>query len=119
MNTILRLVFDAFSRHTAYADPLPSYLKSPKVTNFMADAGINDFPSFIEMILKFIVDAGTPFIAVAFIWTGLQYVLAQGNPEKLKTAHKTLKYTLIGAGLILGSFVITRVISSTLGEVIS
>lgn len=123
MTKILTLLMENLTTLTAYAQnkqtvaPGP-VVDVPKFQNPLAEAGINDLPSFIETILKFVVDLGTPLIAVAFIWTGLQYVLAQGNPQKLQKAHRTAKYTFVGAVLILGAFVITKVISATIGEVI-
>ncbi|HEY1041369.1 MAG TPA: pilin [Candidatus Paceibacterota bacterium] len=122
MNRILLWIVEHISTFVAYAQQqTPAagpILNIPKFENPLAKAGINDLPSFIETILKFVVDLGTPLIAIAFIWTGLQYVLAQGNPEKLKNAHRAAKYTFIGAILILGAFVVTKVISATIGEVI-
>lgn len=123
MNRILLWIIEHSSTLTAHAQQqTPAagpILNIPKFENPLAKAGINDLPSFIETILKFVVDLGTPLIAVAFIWTGLQYILAQGNPTKLTNAHRTAKYTFIGAVLVLGAFVVTRIISATIGEVIS
>ncbi len=103
---------------------LPPQFTMPKLGNMLCPdstkvCAFDSLPDFINMILKFIVDAGTPIVAIAFIWTGLKYVLAQGNPGKLTEAHRTAKYTLIGAALILGSFVITKVITATVGDIIN
>lgn len=121
MDKLTQFIFEHVSTLIAHAQtkvPDP-YLTYPKLENPLGAAGITDLPSLIEMVLRFVVDLGTPLVAVAFIWTGLKYVLAQGNPQKLKDAHQTAKFTFIGAALILGAFVITKVITATIGEVIN
>ncbi len=81
-------------------------------------AGINDIPTFIKAILKFVVVVGVPIVSLAIIYSGFLFVTAQGNSEKLKKAKQTLLYTLIGAALLLGSFVIAESIKGTV-DVIS
>lgn len=125
MNSIIFFIKLIVGMPVAYAaSELPPQFTMPKLNNLLCPdpsvkCSFDSLPDFVTMILKFIVDAGTPLVAIAFIWTGLKYVLAQGNPRKLSEAHKTAKYTLIGSALILGSFVITKVITATVGDIIN
>lgn len=79
--------------------------------------GVGDLPSFIEMIINFVLIVGVPIVALAIIYSGFLFVTAGGNSEKLTTAKKTLLYTIIGAALLLGSFVIAKAIKGTVDEI--
>jgi hypothetical protein len=78
---------------------------------------ISDIPSFIKEIIKIVLYVGVPIVALAIIYTGFLFVEAQGNPEKITKAKKALIYTLIGAALLLGAFVIAEAIKATVGEI--
>ena len=78
---------------------------------------ITDIPSFITTILNFVLFIAVPIIALAIIYTGFLFVTAQGNSEKLKKAKTTLLYTIIGAALLLGSYVIAQAIKGTVDDI--
>jgi hypothetical protein len=63
-----------------------------------------------------VLPIGGVLAVLAFIWGGFQYVMAQGNSEKLKKANKTLLHAVIGTALILGAYAITSVIEGTLKQ---
>jgi uncharacterized protein involved in response to NO len=48
------------------------------------------------------------------MWTGLQYVLAQGNSDRIKELHKTLLAIVIGIAIVIGARVIVQVVINTL-----
>jgi len=87
-----------------------------KITNPLGDK-ITDIPSFIKAAITVVLTVGIPIIALAIIYTGFLFVEAQGNPEKLTKAKKALLYTLIGAALLLGAFVIANAIGETVDEI--
>jgi len=78
---------------------------------------ITDIPSFIKELIKIVLYVGIPIVALFIIYTGFLFVEAQGNPEKLTKAKKALMYTLIGAALLLGAFVIAQAIGATVDEI--
>lgn len=78
--------------------------------------GFTDLKSFIEGVLNFFLLIGIPIITLAIIYSGFLFVTAQGNSEKLKKAKQTLIYTLVGAALLLGCFVITHAIQGTVDQ---
>lgn len=78
---------------------------------------IDTIPKFIEAIITAVLYIGVPIVALAIIYTGFLFVSAQGNSEKLTKAKKALLYTLIGAVLLLGAFVIANAIQSTVHEI--
>lgn len=87
------------------------------IGNPLENAGVSDITSFIESILRFVVMIGIPIITLAIIYSGFLFVVARGNPEELKKAKKTFLYTLVGAALLLGSFVIANAIKGTVDQI--
>ncbi len=81
--------------------------------------GANDLMSFIRAILNNII---MPIAAVGvvfwIIWSGFQYLLAQGNPTKIKAANTQLLWSLIGAGILLGAAGISAVVERTVRELV-
>ena len=82
-------------------------------------SNITDLPTFINVIVSFVLLIAIPIIVLAVIYAGFLFVTAQGNSEKLKKAKTTLLYTLIGAALLLGSFVIAKAIQGTVSQITS
>jgi len=54
------------------------------------------------------------FAVLAFIWVGLQYILARGNSEKMKEMSKWLGYIVIGVAVVIGARVIISIVINTL-----
>ena len=51
---------------------------------------------------------------LAFIWTGLQYILARGNAQTMKDATKRLGWIVVGVAIVIGARVIIRIVINTL-----
>ncbi len=79
--------------------------------------GIDSIPAFIEAILNIVLTVGVPIVVLAIIYSGFLFVKAQGNAEAISKAKKAFMYTLIGAALLLGSFVIANAIKGTVDEI--
>lgn len=88
-----------------------------KIVNPLGENGPQDIPDFIKLVIKIVLEVGIPIVALAIIYTGFLFVAAQGSPEKLTKAKKALLYTLIGATLLLGAFVIANAIGKTVDEI--
>ena len=101
----------------ATLDACPANI-STKINNPLSDK-IDSIPKLIAEILQIVLIVGVPIVALAIIYTGFLFVTAQGNPEKLKTAKSMLKGTLIGAVLLLGSWVIANAIGATIADISS
>lgn len=78
---------------------------------------ISTVQEFIERLLNIVITIGVPIVALAIIYTGFLFVTAQGNADKLKTAKNALVYTLIGAALVLGAWVLAKAIVNTVNEI--
>lgn len=90
---------------------------STTINNPLGTGHLETIPSFIEAILNIVLVVGVPIITLAIIYSGFLFVQAQGNPEKLKKAKQTLVYTLVGATLLLGSWVLASAIGSTVNQI--
>ena len=88
-----------------------------KINNPLGD-NIRDIPTFIQALLKIVVLVGIPIVTLAIIYSGFMFVQAQGNMEKLGDAKRNFVYTLIGAALLLGAFVISQAIQGTVDQII-
>lgn len=84
-----------------------------KILNPLASKNIDSLTGLIKTLLEGVLKVGMPIIALAIIYSGFLFVAARGNPEKLTKAKEALLYTLIGAAILLGSWAIAELISST------
>ena len=73
-----------------------------------------DLASFATSLLTIVMKIGIPLVSLMVIWSGLMFVLARGNSEKLEEAKTRFLYTLIGAGILLGAWTVATVIQATI-----
>lgn len=69
-----------------------------------------------KVINDILLPIGGILAVLAFIFSGFLYIVAQGNETKLKTAHRSLLYTSVGTAVLLGSWVIAKVIETTISQ---
>jgi hypothetical protein len=75
--------------------------------------------TLMEFILNNIVlKVGGMLCVLGFIYAGFMYVMAQGNPNKIKDANKALLYTAIGTAILLGALVIQKLIETTFTQLL-
>ena len=84
--------------------------------NPFAGGGNSLFGLLEKVINNILLPIGGILAVLAFIYSGFLYVTAQGNETKLATAHKALLYTAIGTAILLGSWVIAKVIENTINQ---
>ena len=77
---------------------------------------VSSIQDFIAKILEVVVQVGLPVLVVSFVYVGYLFVQARGNPEGLKTAKGALVSTVIGAAIVLGAFIISTAISTTINN---
>ena len=54
------------------------------------------------------------FAVLAFIWVGLQYILARGNSDRMKELSKWLGYIAICVAVVIGARIIISIVINTL-----
>ena len=77
----------------------------PKVTSI---GGL--VQTFIDVISYILI----LFAVLMLVYTGLQYILAQGNSERIKELHKKLLWIVVGVAIVIGARVIIEVVINTL-----
>ncbi|MBU2330328.1 pilin, partial [Patescibacteria group bacterium] len=70
-------------------------------------------PQFLNAILDAVVQLGTIVLILALVYVGFQFVAAQGNEEKIRSARSALMWTVIGGLVLLGAKAIGLVIEGT------
>lgn len=71
----------------------------------------------IQLFMSMVLRIALPIIVIFFIWSGLSFVLARGNPDGIKKAKNMFWYTIIGTLLILGAWTITNAIIGTVNSI--
>lgn len=66
---------------------------------------------FISNIIKLVIVIGGLVAFINLIMAGFSYIISGDNPEELNKAHQRIYMSLIGLVLMVGSFVLTGVIS--------
>ena len=88
----------------------PSQAINIAIKNPLGVTTINDA---IAKIMGVILKLAIPVIICLFIWTGFQFILAQGNDKKLGEAKSMLGNVIIGSLLILGAWTLATAIVNT------
>ncbi len=89
----------------------PTYQTPGKLTNPL---GAKNFCDLIKIVLQAILAIGLPIAVVFLVYAGFRFILAQGNPEKIKEAQTNFLNTVIGIAIFLGAWTIAQVIAATL-----
>ncbi len=90
-----------------------SQLSTGKLVNPLS---VNNFCDLIKVVLQAILVIGVPIAVMFLVYVGFKFVLAQGNPEKIKEAQRNFFNTIIGIAIFLGALTIAEVIQSTLSN---
>ena len=69
----------------------------------------------IVAIMNVVIIIATPIIVFFLIYAGFMYVTAQGNPQKIEIASRSLLYGIIGGVIILGSVAILAIVKNVVG----
>jgi len=91
--------------------PLAIHINNPLKVNTITDA--------IKLLSSVVIRIALPLIIIFFIWSGLSFIFARGNPEGVKKAKNMFFFTVIGTLLILGAWTITNAIIGTINAVVS
>ena len=78
---------------------------------YAQSADISKVTNFIQNIIQiFVTIAG--LVATGFMVVGgFRYMTSSGNPEALDGAKKTVLYSAIGLAIVIGAFVISKIVT--------
>lgn len=84
------------------------YLQNPLNPQYNTVGGL--VQGFLEIFSYLAVLFGV----LMLIWIGLQFVLSQGNSEKMKELKKQLLWIVVGIAIVIGARIIVSVVINTL-----
>jgi hypothetical protein len=76
--------------------------------------GITSVGAFVSKFIEIFSYVVILFAVLALVWTGLQYILAQGKPDKLTELSRRLLWIVIGIAIVIGARIIVQVVINTL-----
>lgn len=97
-------------------DIINNLLAAPQGALIENPLKFNSIAELINAVLGLVVNLGTPLLVLAFVYVGFLFVYARGNETELAKAKQAFFWTVIGAALVLGAFVISAVIQNTIAE---
>src|SRR3989344_2274507 len=71
-----------------------------------------NFTEVMRRVANIAALIGLPIVVIMIIWTGAQFVFAGGDEKKLTAAKQSFYWTIIGALLVLGAYVIAAAIEN-------
>lgn len=78
--------------------------------------GISTIPDLLLAIVDLIFLVGVPIIVIFIIYSGFLFVTAGDNDAQITKARTTLKWTLLGALVLLGAKAIAAAVQATISS---
>jgi hypothetical protein len=79
------------------------------------DSSVDSLGKIISLGLSFLMPIAGIILLLVLISGGYDFMLSQGNPEKIKSAQGKITSGIIGFILLLISFLVTRLVASIFG----
>jgi len=79
------------------------------------DSSIQNLGDLVSRILSFLIPLSGVVLLFVLIWGGYDYMMSQGNAEKVKSAQGKITTGIIGFILLISSYLIVRVIAKIFG----
>jgi hypothetical protein len=95
-------------------NPPTTYRTDIKISNPFK--GVNSLDDIIGKIMDIVFQIGGVIAVLMIMYAGFTYVTSGGDPGKIKSANNTLFYTVIGAAILLGSWVLVKAIQGTINQ---
>jgi len=76
--------------------------------------GINTLGDIVNKILPFTIAFGGIALFLILIWGGYDFLMSQGNPEKVKAGRAKITAAIVGFILLVSSYLITRLLNFVL-----
>jgi hypothetical protein len=73
----------------------------------------------VAALIDIVITVGIPIVTLAIIYTGYLFVIARGDTTKIKEARTAFTWTVIGAVILLASWVIAQAIHGTVNQIIN
>ncbi len=74
----------------------------------------NNILQLLRAIGDFVFQISIPIAIIMILYSAFVYLTAGGNPEKIKLAHKTLMWTVVGIAVVLAAAGLVMVVCNFL-----
>lgn len=78
---------------------------------FAQSADVSKVQNFIQNVIQIFVTLSGLVATGFFVWGGIGYITSSGNPEALDRSKKTILFSSIGLAIVLGAFVLSRIVT--------
>jgi len=79
-------------------------------------AGVNSVGQLVGKAAEIFSYIVILFAVLVLVWTGLQYILARGNAEKMKELSNRLLWIVIGIAIVIGARIIVEIVINTVAS---
>lgn len=93
-----------------------SFQTTTVINNPLGEGEDFDILGFLQQLFENFVKIALPFLVLFAIWSGLQFVLARGNEEKLSKAKENFLYVIIGTAIVFGAWGLAELLSGTVDQ---
>lgn len=91
-----------------------------KAAGGSAGFGTNSSPAtVVAAIVNGVLGLSGLIFVVMIVWGGVQYLIAQGDPDRVKNAKATMTWSVVGLIAILAAYAVTTFLFTTLGAALS
>ncbi|MES2953681.1 MAG: hypothetical protein V4674_03945 [Patescibacteria group bacterium] len=93
----------------------PAIVFAQIVNPFKGVENLTGQNGLLEKLISIALQIGIPIMVLMIMWIGFQYVweASKGKAANLATIHKNFQFTLLGAALLLGAYVILEILQNT------
>lgn len=81
--------------------------------------GLETVDGFVSALLKAVITVAFPIAVLVIVYSGFLFVTAQGNSEKLEKAKTNFIWTIIGVGVLLGAFALSKLLEGTIAPILN
>lgn len=75
------------------------------------DKNFNSVGDVVTKVTTFLIPLGAVILLFVLIWGGYDFMMSQGNPEKVKGARTKITTGIIGFVLMVFAFIIARLLA--------
>ena len=88
---------------------------NPAIGDYGQQSGVETISSLIVNILNTMLLVGAVMLIIAIIWSGLTWMTAGGDKEKVQRAQKRLTHAIIGFVILICVFAIANFVGGVFG----
>jgi len=77
--------------------------------------GINNLSDVINKIVELVIPLAGIILLLVLIWGGYDFMMSQGQPEKIKNAQAKITTGIIGFVLLIISYIVVKLIARIFG----